>query len=292
MTIKFDYYILQKMRLWLLGKDAGDLIDFMYRKQAGEEIGQLSERTAQIAKDLGWLDRFTGQFTDLGWRAADSCREYKFWLQRDKALPFEGKANLSLNYFADKSVVEIGCGMGANLMSMSGTVHDLIGVEPVEAYIQFGSIFRERERMAQLDVRVGTAEALPFQDDRFDVVLCVAAHHYFDISPALRQFARVLKPGGQLLIIGDTWDTEAWLVLKDLLRRPSRMKSFIVSTLNTLSYTSFGWRILPVGGKATSRPIFPLRGSMNRWLQEAGLILDRPMVRIGPDTCFAARKPA
>lgn len=45
------------------------------------------------------------------------------------------------------------------------------------------------------------AEALPFRDGAFDRVMAVdALHHFFDLQRAIREFVRVLKPGGRLLI--------------------------------------------------------------------------------------------
>jgi SAM-dependent methyltransferase len=290
--MQFGNDIFEEMRRRLLDAASGDLIEFMYRKQGGEDTRHLPNETTVIAKNLGWIESRSEQFTELGRCAADSCREYTFWLQRRKALPFEGKADhLSASYFVRKSVVEIGCGMGANLMSISGIANNLLGVEPIKAYAQVGSIFREREKMPPLDVHIGSAESLPFEDGQIDLIFCVAAHHYFDIRLAFREFARVLKPGGEVLIIGDTWDTEAWLVLSDSLRKPVRVKRLLVDAINTMSYTALRRRIIPArGNSTTSRPIFPSRRSMNRWLHEAGLIANRPMIRSGPDTCYSTQK--
>lgn len=48
----------------------------------------------------------------------------------------------------------------------------------------------------------GDAEALPFPDASFDLVTCrMAAHHFPHPAHAVREAARVLKPGGRLLLL-------------------------------------------------------------------------------------------
>lgn len=44
------------------------------------------------------------------------------------------------------------------------------------------------------------AEYLPFLDNIFDIVVCRQALHFLDISQAMKQFFRVTKPGGKIII--------------------------------------------------------------------------------------------
>ena len=49
---------------------------------------------------------------------------------------------------------------------------------------------------------LGAAEAMPFPDDEFDcVVVTDAFHHFRDQPAAVREFARVVKPGGGVLVV-------------------------------------------------------------------------------------------
>jgi SAM-dependent methyltransferase len=264
----------------------------MHAISLGNDTSDFADDVKQVAQELGWIDPVTHQVTELGGCAADSCREYIFWLERDRALPFEGAApHLSKDHFANKSVIEVGCGVGANLMSLADVVDIVVGVEPVESYIQFGSILRKREKMPAIDIHRGSTEEISFEDRQFDIVLCVSAHQYFDICPAFKELARLVKPGGQLMIIGGTLDTYLGLSVGEVLRRPAALKPIVITTLNTLSYMATRRRVFPARGNAkTSRPIYPMRGRMNRWLREAGLTPDPSLVRIGPETCFMARK--
>jgi SAM-dependent methyltransferase len=52
-----------------------------------------------------------------------------------------------------------------------------------------------------LEVREGTAEALPFADASLDAVTCAQAFHWFDGPRALAEIRRVLRPGGGLAVI-------------------------------------------------------------------------------------------
>lgn len=49
---------------------------------------------------------------------------------------------------------------------------------------------------------VARAESLPFADSHFDKVYStMALHHFSDLDGALREFARVLRPGGSFVVL-------------------------------------------------------------------------------------------
>ena len=75
------------------------------------------------------------------------------------------------------------------------------------------------------------ADALPFKDASFGVVTCrIAAHHFPELLPALRQVSRVLRPGGAFLvqdILGhDEPDLAAFIREVEQRRDPSHVRSF------------------------------------------------------------------
>jgi len=98
-------------------------------------------------------------------------------------------------------VLELGAGTGLNLRHYGASVSGLVLAEPEEPMARrLERRVHEQARRARV-VRA-PAESLPFEDASFDtivstLVLCTVA----DQAGALREIARVLKPGGRLLFL-------------------------------------------------------------------------------------------
>ena len=99
-------------------------------------------------------------------------------------------------------VLDVGCGPGALTTVLAGIVGEgnVAAVDPSEPFVE-----RCRELVPGADVRVGPAEALPFEDRQFDRTLCQLVLHFVD-DPATsaREMARVTREGG--LVAGCVWD--------------------------------------------------------------------------------------
>jgi ubiquinone/menaquinone biosynthesis C-methylase UbiE len=96
--------------------------------------------------------------------------------------------------------LEVGIGTGLNLSLYSEGVQ-LTGVD-----LSSGMLEVARERAAQLgrevDLLEADAQRLPFSDDSFDTVTCTLALCAVpDVRVAVAEMYRVLKPGGQLLLL-------------------------------------------------------------------------------------------
>jgi SAM-dependent methyltransferase len=91
-------------------------------------------------------------------------------------------------------ILDVGCGTGANLV-MLGEFGEAHGIDVSHDALSF---CRERG----LDrVRHGAAEELPYEDETFDLVTALdVVEHLDDDAAGLREFRRVLRPDGRILL--------------------------------------------------------------------------------------------
>ena len=91
---------------------------------------------------------------------------------------------------ATDMVVEIGCGAGQTLIA---AYNDRVtfGLDVDPGALRLGRSLTQNVRFV-----CGRAEALPYRDEQFDLVLARASMPYFNIRASLREMRRVLRPGG------------------------------------------------------------------------------------------------
>lgn len=103
---------------------------------------------------------------------------------------------------AGQRALDVGCGPGA----LTGVLIERLGLYQVEA-IDPSPQFVEAlaQRFPGVQVRAGTAEDLPYADERFDVALAQLVVHFMtDPVAGLMQMARVTRPGGT--VAAAVWD--------------------------------------------------------------------------------------
>jgi SAM-dependent methyltransferase len=103
---------------------------------------------------------------------------------------------------AGERVVDVGCGTGA----LTSVLAELVGAERVAAADPSEPFVEQcRARVPGADVRVGPAEALPFDDDTFDCALAQLVFHFVSNPAAgVAEMARVTRTGGR--VAASVWD--------------------------------------------------------------------------------------
>lgn len=124
-----------------------------------------------------------------------SAKQRDFWWDRDY-LELIAKR---VDFTQVKSALDVGCGKGAWTWVISGLLPEnakIIGVDRESEWIS--SITPPSNRFS---FAVADANALPFEDESFDLVTCqTLLMHVPDPKRVLDEMARVLKPGGLLVL--------------------------------------------------------------------------------------------
>ncbi len=95
-----------------------------------------------------------------------------------------------------RRALDVGCGEGRFCRMLRERGVETIGVDPTERLLE-----EARRRDPTGDYRRGRAEALDFEDGAFDLVVsCLSLVDIPDYAAAISEMARVLAPGGALLI--------------------------------------------------------------------------------------------
>lgn len=101
---------------------------------------------------------------------------------------------------ADTVVGDLGCGTGQLAASFAPHVGRVIGIDRSEPMLEAARARLEGE--PNVELRQGELELLPLDDGELDLaVLFLVLHYVSDPAEAIGEAARVLKPGGRLLIV-------------------------------------------------------------------------------------------
>ncbi len=165
-----------------------------------------------------WFSRAQGELGDLsfmnyGYQGEDAEQEEAFRAQLAEALPHCGQSlQLGMARLYQHTIeaagvdmqgldsLEIGSGRGGGSF-LAAKVYDVrshVGVDLASAAVDF---CREHHRLPKLKFEAGDALKLPFEASALDVVINVESSHcYPDSARFLAEVARVLRPGGHLLL--------------------------------------------------------------------------------------------
>lgn len=108
----------------------------------------------------------------------------------------------ALAAFADQHWVvgDLGCGTGQVSAALAPFVSRVVAVDASAAMLHAAR--RQLHGVDNVDLRRGELEALPIDDARLDAAtLMLVLHHLPEPEKALAEVARVLKPGGRVLIV-------------------------------------------------------------------------------------------
>lgn len=94
------------------------------------------------------------------------------------------------------TALDAACGTGRYAEYLAAQGHRVIGIDSSPHMLQ-----RARTRVPQSDFQRGDLHRLPLADNHVDIIVCaLALTHLPTLTPVMAEFARVLRPGGHLVI--------------------------------------------------------------------------------------------
>jgi SAM-dependent methyltransferase len=130
------------------------------------------------------------------WGPLWGARPDDWALSEDQQMPSYEAALARVGLEEGQLVLDIGCGAGAFLRLVAGRGARPFGLDASEALVELA-----RTRVPDADLRVGDMQALPYDDDTFDLVTGFTSFFFAnDIVAALREARRVAKPGAAVVI--------------------------------------------------------------------------------------------
>lgn len=119
------------------------------------------------------------------------------FLQRWVYRPPHDEVIARLRAHGARKIADIACGTGVLSDRIERELHpdEIYGVDMSD-----GMLGQARARSGRVQWLRAPAEQLPFDDGALDAVVTTSAFHFFDQPAALREFHRVLAPGGLVAV--------------------------------------------------------------------------------------------
>ena len=126
----------------------------------------------------------------------------------------------------DFTILDVGCGGGRTISKLAaiatkGTVY---GIDYSKGSVAASRHHNAAEiKAGRVEIRHASVSHLPFPDEKFDLVMAVETHYYWpDLAADMKEIRRVLKPGGALIMIAESYKRGKYGTLQGLAMKPLR----------------------------------------------------------------------
>lgn len=135
---------------------------------------------------------------------------------------------------AAMTVLDVGCAAGHTALAFAPHVREVVGVDLSRDMLAEAARQAAARGVTNVRWEEASAAALPYADGAFDIVACrMVVHHFPALIPALAEMARVLKTGGQFIVVDIISPEDAALAdfinRIEILRDPSHSRDWMIS---------------------------------------------------------------
>ena len=142
----------------------------------------VTEETLQLARDIEVQDKVAIEYEQKRYQDPYSRKYHDWWTSKMLSC-----------VKTDGRILDNGCGIGLlfNSIPDANIVGLDLSIEMLRKATKFGDKFV-----------LGNSEQLPFKDNSFDMIFCRSLiHHLSDPDMAVKEMHRVLKPGGEVVMV-------------------------------------------------------------------------------------------
>jgi ArsR family transcriptional regulator len=182
-------------------------------------------------------DKLRSYFDDLAGRFGRHYVPGRSW---------KGLTEVLLRLMPPLEIADLGAGEGTLALMLAQRAERVIAVDNSEKMVEYGAGVAHRNGVKNLEYRLGDLEELPLDRGEVDVALFhQSLHHALHPQKAVMEAARILKPGGRIVIVdllkhgleearelyADVWLGFSQVELIDLLRK-ARFRGVEVSIVH------------------------------------------------------------
>lgn len=163
---------------------------------AEQRVARIKALVARLDADDDWVSR-AGEVPEL-----DVATGYAAWAPTYDTMPnglIRAEEPLVRAATADLEVgtaLDVACGTGRHAAWLSAAGHATTGIDATPEMLDIAS-----RRAPEVDFHVGDFTRLRIEDNTFDFAICaLALTHLADPSQAIHEMARVVRPGGRIVL--------------------------------------------------------------------------------------------
>ena len=129
---------------------------------------------------------------------AEKGEEIWSWSSPAGRLRLERRGCMLRNFLGNdnKNVLEIGCGTGLFTSQLALTNNQIVAIDVSPALL---GLAQKRTVFPNVVFKNEDAHGTFFEDQSFDFIVGISVLHHLDINLALKEFFRLLKPGGRIM---------------------------------------------------------------------------------------------